>query len=84
MTGPNVPTPSALESGEEIRDDLTPEERGALLCAIGRGLRGDDLTEVADALGLCGPRTGSGAYMATSAGNARLSPDFGSQKVARR
>lgn len=79
MTGNNVPTPSARESGAEIRDDLTPDERGALLAAVDCGVRGVELLDVADALGLCGPAP-TGTIMPGSF----MHSNFGSQGVAAR
>lgn len=82
MTGPNVPTPSALVSGIPVRGDLTEAERGALLRAAER-YRGIELLEIADALGLCGPPPTGTGYLAGT-GNARISPDFGSGRLAPR
>lgn len=78
MTGPNVPRPAALEAGIPIRE-LNPIEKAALLPAA-RRYRGNDLIEIADALGLCGAPEGEGAYMATAPGDARLSPTFGGHR----
>lgn len=79
MTQPPTPTPSALVRGIPVRRDLTEEERGALLAAAER-FHGIELLEIADELGLCGPRPTGTGYLAGT-GNARISPDFGSGKL---
>lgn len=77
----NSPTPAALDTGAKVRRDLTDDERAAILCAARRH-RGDELIEIADALGLCGPRPLGSGLMPKTTG--LLSPDFGSGKLGPR
>jgi hypothetical protein len=79
VVAPHTPTPSALDSGASIRSDLTAEERRALIAVTDCGVRGDDVIEIADALGLCGPRP-----TATIMPGSFVASAFGSQGAAAR